>query len=373
MGRPVALLLGPQRDALSGVSTHLNLLFDSSLADDFALVHFQVGSEGRNESAAARLLRLLTSPFRFAAAVIGRRVSIVHVNTALNVRAYWRDLAYLLVAKLCGARVIYQVHGGALPQAFGSGIRAFSAFLRATLRLPDAIVVLARSELEAFRDFVPGQLVLALPNAVDCAANAHPQKPHSEPGRALRLLYIGRLAREKGLYETLRGLQLALAQGVDAELTIAGSGPEGPRLRQAVGESRLERYVAFAGPVTGEDKARLLRETDASILASYAEGLPYALLESMAAGVPVIATSVGAVPDVIVDGVHGVLLAAADPQLIADAIRTLASNRDLLAKMGEASRIRIASRYAIDRLAGEFTRLYAGVCGARKSVDAART
>ena len=64
ISQPVLLLLGPHRAAVSGVSTHINLLMDSGLAEDFDLVHFQVGSEGREEGAAGRFLRLLVSPFR---------------------------------------------------------------------------------------------------------------------------------------------------------------------------------------------------------------------------------------------------------------------------------------------------------------------
>jgi len=373
MKRPVALLLGPQLDALSGVSTHLNLLFGSSLADDFSLVHFQVGSEGRSESAAARMARLLGSPFRLAAAIVRSGAAIVHINTALNARAYWRDLAYMLVAKLFGARVLYQVHGGALPQAFFGENAALAAFLRATLQLPDAIVVLARAELAAFRKFVPRQQVLALPNAVECSRYARHSRVQADPDAPLRLLYVGRLAREKGLYETLQGLRLALMQGDRAELIIAGSGPEEARLKQAAAQLSLGRDAVFVGPVAGDAKDVLLRWADASILASRAEGLPYALLESMAAGVPAIATRVGAIPDVITDGVHGLLIESAQPQAIARAIRTLASDRALLVRMGEASRRRIANCHAIERLAGDFCRLYAGVCGTRKQVDAART
>src|SRR5438874_204745 len=106
MRRATALLLGPRRDALSGVSTHVSLLLKSRLAQEFALIHFEVGGEGRNEGALGRAARLIVSPVRLAAAVLARRAVIVHLNTALTVRAYWRDLVYAIVAKLCGAKVL---------------------------------------------------------------------------------------------------------------------------------------------------------------------------------------------------------------------------------------------------------------------------
>ena len=69
MNNPTVLMLGPHRAAVSGVSTHLNLLMDSTLADDYDIVHFQVGSEGRDEGAFGKLVRLLVSPFFLAASI----------------------------------------------------------------------------------------------------------------------------------------------------------------------------------------------------------------------------------------------------------------------------------------------------------------
>lgn len=366
MKRLVALVLGPHRDAVSGVSTHLNLLLGSPLAEEFRLVHFQVGSEGHDESSFGRLARLALSPLRLAGEIVARNAAIVHLNTSLNVRAYWRDLVYLIVAKLCGARVLYQVHGGALPHRFFRGNRFLNALLRATLRLADAVVVLAQIELKSYRRFAPGQQVLVVPNAIDTAPYAALKHAPADPGAPLRLLYIGRLAREKGLYETLEGLQLARAHGVKAKLVIAGSGPEERRLKHfAAGLGLTSDDVSFIGPVFGEAKTRLLTGADALVLASYAEGLPYALLEGMAAGTAIIATRVGAIPDVVAEGVHGLFVPLRNSYGIGRAIIKLASDRALLGRMSEACRRRIAGSYSIERLAGDFRRLYAELCAGR--------
>lgn len=369
--RATALLLGPRRDALSGVSTHLSLLLASRLAEEFALIHFEVGSEGRNEGALGRLARLIVSPLRLAAAVLAHRAAIVHLNTALTVRAYWRDLAYAIVARLCGATVLYQVHGGALPQAFCRGHRLLTPFVRATLRLADAIVAMSASEADAFRRFVGSIPVFAFPNGVDCTPYATLVRAGSSPGVPLRLLYIGRLVREKGLYELLQGLALARCQGVAAELVIAGAGPEEARLRQTAVAQGLE-CVSFLGPVRGAAKMTLLERADVFVLPSYAEGLPYALLESMAAGVPVIATRVGGIPELVADGSNGLLVEPQAPQAIAVAIRTLACDREALARMSAASRATIAARYSIGRLAAEFGRVYADLCARATSRRIAR-
>lgn len=365
MKRPIALVLGPHRDAVSGVSTHVNLLLASPLAQDFSLEHFQVGSEGRRESAIGRLARLVLSPLRLAFRILARNAAIVHINTSLNARAYWRDLAHLAAAKLCGARVVYQVHGGSLPRVFCRGNRLVEAILRGTLRAADAVVVLAQIELRSYRKFAPGVPVIALPNAIDETAYAGHARPSVPPGTPLRLVYVGRLAREKGLAETLQGLRLARSQGVSARLAVAGSGPDEERLRRLAHGLGLAADVAFVGPVFGGAKARLLGSADVLVLASHSEGLPYALLEGMAAGTAVIATRVGAIPDVVVDGVHGLFVPPYNPLAIAGAIARLGADRALLARMSAACRRRVSAHYSIERLAGDFRRLYAELCAAR--------
>ena len=370
MRRPVALLTGPRRAALSGVSTHVDLLLRSELARSFNLIHFEVGREGREEGRLARVARLLVSPFLLASQVLAHHAAIVHLNTALTPRAYWRDLMYMAVARLCGARVLYQVHGGPVPEAFCRGRRVAGAFVRATLGLADTIVVLSSSEREAFSRFGVAAPVLTLPNAVDCSPyDALVREPPAQ-ARPLRLLYLGRLVREKGLYELIEGLQLACSRGAGAELILAGDGAEAAALREAAATG-ARAPVGFVGPVRGADKLALLRWADVLALPSYSEGLPYALLEGMAAGVPAIATRVGAIPEVVADGVNGLLLEPRSAEAIAAAIQRLTSDRAALARMSEASRATISARYSIPRLAAELAALYASLAR-RRGHDVAR-
>lgn len=351
--RPVALLLGPSRDAISGVSTHVALLMGSPLAAKFRLAHFQVGSEGRAEGFAGRLARLATSPLALGAAIVRMGAAIVHINTSLNARSFWRDLAYLLVARLCGARVVFQVHGGALRE-FSAGWRLL---LRILLKWPDAAVVVSRAEHAAWRELVPEQEVVVVPNGIDCTAYRYRRRA-AGPQAPLELIYIGRLAAGKGLGESIAALRIARDAGVAARLVIAGAGPEEAQLKREVRRLGLGRSVSFSGPAYGERKSKLLSKADVLLLASYSEGLPYALLESMAAGVVPVVTAVGAIPDVVQPGVHGLFVPAGEPAPIAAAIGALARDRARLARMSAACRERIAHAYSIERAAQDFGELY---------------
>ena len=350
MKRPTVLLLGPDRDTIGGVQTHLNVLLDSELPRRFGIVHFQVGSAGRGENALGTLARLLTSPLLLAAAIVRTGADIVHVNTSFNHRANWRDRLYVLAARLCGAR--------RRPVPCSMRTPLMRQLLRRTLQWPDVVVVLSRRELQNVSEVAPQQNVLLLPNAIDPAALLAQRRLAPDPAAPLRLVYVGRLVRDKGLFELVEGLAGACARGVPATLVVAGEGPDEARLRHAVHALGLEEHVSFVGPAFGERKAQLLAEADVFALPSHHEGLPYALLEGMAAGLVPLVTRVGAMPDVVLEGVHGRFVSLRDGESVAQAIAALAGDRAQLALMSAACRERVASGYSIERLANDFTALY---------------
>jgi len=354
-------LLGPSMAAVSGVSTHLNQLFGSTLTDHIKLFHFQVGSEGRKESLVRKIFRFFHSPFAFAVFLLRYRPDIVHLNTSLEPKSYWRDIVYLLVARLYGRKVVYQVHGGALPEEFFAGNAFLTGVLRRVLFMPDVVVLLAQVELAAYRKFIPSQHLEVVPNAIDAGPLvARPIK--GKPAGPLQLIYLGRLAWNKGIYEAIKALAILVKAGRDLQLSIAGSGPEEAALRQRVAELGLSKHVYFPGPLFGAAKDALWSASDIFVFPTFhREGLPYALLEAMAAGAVPITTRVGAIPDVMEDGVHGLLVEAKDPAGLARAIARLDDDRDALARMAAAGRQRVLAEYTVERLAQDFKRIYASL------------
>jgi glycosyltransferase involved in cell wall biosynthesis len=122
------------------------------------------------------------------------------------------------------------------------------------------------------------------------------------------------------------------------------------------------RDVTFVGGAYGDAKARLLSQADALLLPSYSEGLPYSLLEAMAAGVVPVVTPVGAIPDVVTEGEHGVIVPPRDAAAIALAIEKLSKDKAAVARMSAVCRKRVATAYSIERVAKDFSELYWGLC-----------
>ena len=354
------LMLGPSLDAVSGVSTHLNQLFASELAAGFVLTHFQVGSEGRSGDALRTIARLIASPIALATAAWRTGAGIVHINSSLEPKAYWRDIVYLAIASLLRRKTVWQIHGGALPREFLP--RPLGTWwLRRTLSVADAIVVLADNELRAYRELLPHRRVVLVANAIVT------QSPGSmtavagsrSAGGPLRLAYVGRLARDKGVFEVVEAVRLLQDEGCTVRLTMAGTGGCETALRELVARLGLGDAVTFAGAVFGEEKFRLWSSADIFAFPTYhREGLPYALLEAMIAGAVPVTCRVGAIADVITDHEHGVFVPPKDPQALAAAIAQLARDRKKLAAMSEDAQRRVREQYTVARMAREIAAVY---------------
>ena len=179
------------------------------------------------------------------------------------------------------------------------------------------------------------------------------------PGGQPLILTVAHLRAQKGLDSLVR----VAAVLPDVVFAVAGEGPDRAALQRDVDASGLTDRVVLLGQ--RDDIPRLLESCDLFVLPSRDEGLPLAVLEAMAARRPVVATRVGGVPEAIVDGQHGRLVAPDDPRALAAAIA------DLLADSGQARTLaarayaRLAERFTVERMAAETEAVYEGLLSTR--------
>jgi glycosyltransferase involved in cell wall biosynthesis len=257
-------------------------------------------------------------------------VALVHVNYLAQPRApYWRDLAYVAVAKLLRARVIYQVHGGELPGEFFSGAGAPRPSCAGRFAFPTSWCVLASCELEAYRSSCPNGRG-GDPNGIDLPSLRAPHDRGHHTRDPLRLIYIGRMRSEKGLYEALQGIAPRARVGVDCSASRSPGGAEEARLQryaQALGIAARVPSWARVRRRQGEADGGRRRDAAAQLL----RGPALRAAGGDGRGLPVIATPVGAIPDVVTHGTHGYLVPPRDGKAIAEALALLAGDRERFA------------------------------------------
>jgi glycosyltransferase involved in cell wall biosynthesis len=166
---------------------------------------------------------------------------------------------------------------------------------------------------------------------------------------------------------------LAQRRGLHGTVSLAGGETQPGQLsnlQAQIARCACDSRVQMLGVVRGPEKERVLLESDCFILPSHGEGLPMAMLEAMAYGMPVIVTRVGAIPEAVTDGVEGFLIEPGDVEALADRMLRLARDPVLRQRMGEAARARVAAAYSLDAMVERIMALYREVLG-RSGVRAA--
>ena len=173
------------------------------------------------------------------------------------------------------------------------------------------------------------------------------------------LVAAGRLARQKGFDLLLEALPAVVARHPGVRLLIAGDGPERPALTAQVARLELGGRVRFLGERS--DLAALVAAADGFVLPSRSEGAPYVLLEAMALAVPVVATAVGGVAELLGSGSQGALVPAGDPAALARSIVELLQFPEAARQRAGLAAAAVAGRFSAERMAAETAAFYAEV------------
>jgi glycosyltransferase involved in cell wall biosynthesis len=277
------------------------------------------------------------------------RPDIVHANSS-KAGALGR-----VAALLAGVRHrVFTTHGWAFAAAHGPVARFYLLVERCLGQITSAVICVSEREhgrgVEARACTAARALVI--PNAVD-VTRFGPHVGNVVPG-PVELLSIGRLAAPKD-FATLIDAVAALPRG-SVTLRILGDGPDRDELEGRVAQLGLTEWVTLEGTV--DDVAPALARADLFVLSSRSEGMPMSVLEAMAAGLPVVATDVGGVSE-LVDADTGVVVPPADASALAEALARLVGDADACRRLGAAGRTRVAARFALPQWQERHRALYA--------------
>jgi glycosyltransferase involved in cell wall biosynthesis len=262
------------------------------------------------------------------------------------------------ITLLAGKPLVMHAHAGEFPEFFARLPAVMQVLTRQVFRRAARVVVLSDHWRDVYRDLLglrPDRLaVLTNPVAMPEAL------PVRDRQTVRRLLYLGRMSEAKGTFDLIRAIGLLPKTSLEAvQLTLAGDG-ETETVRDLVSSLGLGPHVTVRDWVGPEERDALLAEADIFLLPSYFEGMPMALLEAMSWGLACISTPVGGIPDVLRDGINGVLVPTGDPSALAKAIDRLTGDAACRTALGRAARHDMQP-FTIDRYASRLRQLYADV------------
>ncbi len=236
---------------------------------------------------------------------------------------------------------------------------------RHALKRAGSITATGMRLAEATLPYAPrGKPVSVIPYGVDLDAfrpAARPARPHPTIGA------VGRLSPEKGFEHLLRAVALLRDNGVTLDVVLAGDGPSRGALERLTAELKIGPRVRFLGEVAHDDVPAVLQGFDIFAMPSTWEGFGVSAIEASAMELPVVASDIHGIPDVVVDGETGLLVPPASATALAAAIARLAADREVRLRMGAAGRAFIERHYRWQDNAALMERLYADMVVGRRT------
>lgn len=336
--------VGPDPSASGGMPAVIAALLRSPLGERYRIEAIPTWRDSRP---LRRLLLFAASLLALGRWCAGGGPRIVHVHMAARGSMY-RKAAVVAVAKALRRPVVLQVHAGPgdLEEFFARLGPARLRLLRLTLGLADTVLSVSTAGAEALRGLTGAE--------IDIVPNAPPPVRREQPppgGEAVTALYLGGFADPaKGGSVLVEALPSLLGERPELRVVLAGPG-EAP--------AGLPERARWRGFLDEEERDAALSASDLFVMPSLSEGMPIALLEAMAFGLPIVATGVGGVPELLSDGVDAVLVEPGDASGLAGAVSGLAGEPERRLALGRAAAARLR-RLGEDDVYERLDRVYLG-------------
>ena len=312
----------------------------------------------------SNLISAISDYGRFTKAVIKHHPQLTHINTAFGL-SFVKHSVCVLIARLLGSRVLLHPHCG-FSALYTDQARWWQWFFRQILRLTNGVITLS-SEWNKLNTIMPGSTVYYLPNAIDLTAfravalerKAVAMYPHQ-----LKVLYLGSLGKAKGSFDLVEAAKEISTKNRPVIFDLVGEElgtGEVEQLKKQIDQAGLVNVVILHPVVMGLKKLDFYREADIFIYPSYSEGMPIAVIEAMACGLPIIATRVGGLPDLVSDGFNGLLVDVGRANQLVSALQTLSSNPELRFAMQLNSYLTASEKFDIEKLVTRLVSIYCTV------------
>jgi glycosyltransferase involved in cell wall biosynthesis len=350
------LISGHLPPPMGGIGTYYRTLLNSSLPTQVDLKFVETSSNKRPLSKSGswslnNVFSALGDCFRFANAVLEHQPEISHIATAYGL-SFVKHSICILIARLMGSKVLLHPHCS-FSILYSQKPKSWQWFFRKIIGLTDGVVALS-SEWHQLNNIVSSCRVYNLPNGINLI-------PYCEIGSErknlrncqvpLHILYLGYIGKAKGSFDLVLAAEKLHDDPIQFDLMGDDHlGWEINQLKKEISEAGLNSLFNIYPPTDGKEKFELLRTADLFTYPSYHEGMPIAIIEAMACALPVVATRVGGIPDLVSPGVNGLLVEAGHPDQLAEAIHRLVIDPDTRKSM-QVNSFKIAQEeYDVEKL-----------------------
>lgn len=337
----------PSFTAKGGITSVVNGYKGTEIENKYHIHYIETYCDGNKLQ---KLLKALKSYIKFIKELIVFSPDIIHVHSSFGA-SFYRKLPFIHLASLFKIPVVNHNHGSAIGELYIDANRFKRWLVEKTFDKCQCIIVLSKEWAEKIK-------CIKMTTKIEVVENYSMVYEQSKKKiNNKTILYLGFITQLKGCFDIPRIAEKVKNKCADFKFILAGSGLV-DELKNELEEKKLINYFDFPGWVINEEKYELLRVADLFLLPSYSEGMPMSILEAMGYGLPIVASDVGGIPQLVKAGKNGFLEKPGDVDSFANAIVELLKDDEKRYKMGENSRKIAESNYSVEQHIEKICRIY---------------
>jgi len=339
----VILLLGPSLKNRGGMAVSERVLLNGWQNQSHSLELLVTHRDG---STINKLFVFILSLVNFVYRVIFTDISVVLVYFVSGF-SFFRKSIFILFAKAAQKKVVLNCHLGDFDVFYNSKPLVVRKYITYILNLADELIVLGSSDVEIFKKVCSVKYYKIIPNSINCP----PASVLSDKDKMI-VCTMGTLGFRKGTYDLLGAIPMVLREFPETEFWLCGDG-EIEKCKKIIANQGLSKSVKLLGYVT-DGKENIYRSSTIFVLPSYVEGMPWSILEAMSYGLPVIASRVNAIPDLVDHGKTGFLIEPGDITGLAENMRLLLRNHQMRSSFGLAARNKVQEEFSVQKMIKDY-------------------
>ena len=289
-----------------------------------------------------KIIFFVKSYFKYIGLLLRNEFNIAHVHMSYK-GSFYRKFIIVKTSKIFKKKVVLHLHGSEFKEFYNSSNNILKKLIKNIFESSDCVIVLGEEWYKLILNIAPTANIKIFNNAVKI-----PNLNVTWNKKEIKVLFLGVLIKRKGVDDLIEAIKILEQKNIiknrNIKFIIAGTGKEEYKLKEKAKLYKLENCIDFVGWVNGKEKEKLLKESQVFVLPSYNEGLPVAILEAMAYGIPVISTNVGSIEEVV-NNDNGFIIKPGSINDLAYSIEKLTENEEKWNKKSNLSRKTICKMF----------------------------
>lgn len=344
--KPIIYQIGPSFKTQGGISSVLSI-YNKNFKD---ALNMRFISSYSGKLRIKDLLFFSLAVLRVFFICIFKKQVVFHIHCS----TYGSYIRKSIIARIClrfGKRVIFHIHGADFDSFLEDVSSRWKKRITKLLNDIDELIVLSNSWQKFFSAYVSPEKIRVIFNPSETYSATYLQRSNPK----VKVLFMGRIGQRKGAFDLINAVKKIRV--LNFTLDLVGDG-EGDKIRDIVNNEDLNKLVNIHDWVPHDKVGSLYDEADILVLPSYAEGMPMSILEAVGKGLPVIATNIGGIPEVVIDGRNGFIINPGDIEALAEKLEILISDASLREEMGRNGLLLAGEKFSIDRILCQLKELY---------------